>query len=114
MGFSKKQLTFLKIAKDKNLIIGCNWKSKVPQNVKKVVSSRKKFWIFEKRCWVFFEKSPKSSQFDEESNQSSKISRNVQNLRFFLIKHRLVFRKNSWLFQNRWKYQLCTTRPVKM
>ena len=56
IGFSKEQMTFLKKnPKDKNFVIGCNWNSKVSQNVKKVVSSWKKDWIFKKRSWVFFE-----------------------------------------------------------
>ena len=48
-----------------------------------MVSPWKKDCFFEKKILIFFEKTPKSSQFDAEFNRISKISGNVPNLRFF-------------------------------
>ena len=82
MGFSKKT-TFLKTAQNEKVVVGCNWTSKISQNVEKVPSSwEKKIGFSKKNPWVFF-KTAKSNQFDAECNWIGKISQRNQILRFF-------------------------------
>ena len=51
-GFWKK-LTFFKTAKDKKIVVGCNWFSKISQNVEKVASSWEKKIGFSKNNLEF-------------------------------------------------------------
>ena len=67
--FFWKKMTFAKTAKDRKFVVGCNWVSRISQNVDEVVSSwKKKFGFSEKKLWVFLQ-TAKSSQFDAESNR---------------------------------------------
>ena len=53
MGFSRK-LTFFKTAEDKKFVVGCNWISRISQNVEKVASSWDKKICFSKKAPEFF------------------------------------------------------------
>ncbi len=69
MSFSKKKWIFQKPLKVKVIVVGCNWISKISQNVEKVASSwKKKTGFSKKKLWVFLQ-TAKSSQFDAESNR---------------------------------------------
>ena len=51
--FFWKKLTFLKSAKDKKFVVGCNWISQIFQNVEKVAYSwGKKIGFSKKQSWV--------------------------------------------------------------
>ena len=99
-GFFWIKLTFLKSAKDRKFVVGCNWISQISQNVEKVAYPwEKKIGFSKKQSWVLL-RTAESSQFDAKRNQLTRISQNGQNLVFFWKKNRLGFRKNSWFFQN--------------
>ena len=53
MGFSKKNCDNLRTAKDKKIVLGCNWIRKIPQKVEKLDPSWNKDMFFEEKSWVF-------------------------------------------------------------
>ena len=90
--FFEKKWLFQKPLKINIIVVGCNWISKISQNVEKVASSWKKKIGFSKKIYWVFLQTAKSSQFDAECNRYSKFSLNVQNLGFLL-------KKNYWNFR---------------
>ena len=91
MSFLKKNWFFQTPPNIKIIVVGCNWISKISQNVEEVASSwKKKIGLSKKIYWVFLQ-TAKGSQFDAECNRSSKFSLNVQNLGFLLKKKSMEF-----------------------
>ena len=97
--FRKKNWLFQKPLKIKIIVVGCNWISKISQNVEKVASSWKKKIGFSKKNFEFFLQTAKSNRFDAECNRLCKISQNVQELVFFWKKIDWVFEKILGFFR---------------
>ena len=49
MGFSKKKIDFLEIAKNQYFVVGCNWNSKTYQNVQKLLLINELKVLFENK-----------------------------------------------------------------
>ena len=82
MGYSKKKLSFFKIAKGSKIAVKCDWNGKISQNVKKKVFLKKNRWVFREKILNFFEIA-KGSKIAVKCDWNSKISQNVQKKVFF-------------------------------
>ena len=77
MGFSKK-MTFLKTAEDKKVVVGCNWTSKISQNVEKVPSSWEKKIGFSKKNLELFLKPLKATNLMQNATELVRFHKNIK------------------------------------
>ena len=97
--------TFLKTAKDKKFVVGCNWISKISENVDKVASSWEKKIGFSKKIFEFICKPLKAANLMQKAIDFVGFLRTFKNWSFFEKKQigLLGYREICWFFQNRQK-----------
>ena len=95
-GIFDKYLDLFKITKRSIVALQGHWKTKIPQNVAKLVSLIKLSVFFETKLW-FPWKNAKVSKFTVECNWISKISQNVRILAFFWKKNWFLEKLLSFL-----------------
>ena len=77
------KLTFLKTAKDKKFVVGCNWISKISENVDKVASSWEKKIGFSKKIFEFICKPLKAANLMQKAIDFVGFLRTFKNWSFF-------------------------------